>query len=664
MRRWCVLYVLLVGLLLFTDPSLAGGRPPELADFRSLVSVSDAQISPDGSNVAYVQTVRNFAKTRNDDSLMLVAASGGSPRLLAVGHYSISSPRWSHDGQMIAYLGKDKKDKDQVFALSLGAGKREQVTSAKDDVEQFAWSPNGKQIAYVTQDQPADPSAEARSGNLFDVHDDGYRTDSEPLSSHIWVTSLGEHDARRLTSGSWSVLEALPPFVGAPSDPSWSPDGRRIVFVKQANADNADSDETTIAAVDVKTGQISKIGSHPTYEYQAIFSPDRDEVAYLAPHGPGPISVLNAFVVTPSAETNDTAALDQDVTQVMFEPKTGALLMMASDQATNALWRKPLGAAPQRFDPQGLVPTSFSVANDGTIAMIASQPNRPSEVYAMRTPSSPPKRLTFANQPFEQFAYGRSDEITWTAPDGERSDGVLTYPINYVAGKTYPLVLRIHGGPESATTQEFETLRQLLAARGYLVFEPNYRGSDNLGTAHEHAIYRDPGAGPGNDVMSGIAAVERLGIVDASRIAVTGHSYGGFMTCWLIGHEHIWKAAVIGDGMVDWLQEYNLSATGNLAWTRDSLGGTPTDASSSELYRTGSPITYVGQIATPTLIISGTSDEQVPISESYSLYHALHDEGVPVRFVAIPDALHFPTNPAQVEGYYRVTLEWLERYLR
>jgi dipeptidyl aminopeptidase/acylaminoacyl peptidase len=295
--------------------------------------------------------------------------------------------------------------------------------------------------------------------------------------------------------------------------------------------------------------------------------------------------------------------------------------------------------------------------------LVASRNDLPAEVYVTSIHGSAPTRLTFANRYFERFSFGHSEEITWTAPDGERSDGLLTYPVGFVAGKKYPLVLRIHGGPEASTSRGFDVLRQLFAARGYLVFQPNYRGSDNLGSAHEHAIFRDPGVGPGDDVMAGIRAIEKMGIVDTSRVAVTGHSYGGYMTTWLIGHEHIWKAAVVGDGMVDWLQEYNDSAAGNMAWTRDSLGGTPMDAASADLYRSGSPITYAAQITTPTLIISGTADQTVPATESYELYHALHDRGIPVRFVAIPQAHHFPSDPVHIEGYDRVTLDWVDRYL-
>jgi dipeptidyl aminopeptidase/acylaminoacyl peptidase len=631
-----------------------------LADFRHLVSVGDAQISNDGSRVAYVQGVPNFARDRYDDTLLVVSVRGGEPRVLAAGDPRIESPRWSPSGDRVAYLAKAKGGTTQLFVVGSGGVSPLQLTHAKNDVEQFAWSPDGSRIAFVTQDTAA-PAA--RGEDLFDVHDDGYLTSSKPLPSHLWLVAARGGVPTRLTEGSWSVLETAPPFVGSVSDPAWSSDGRTIFFVKQADADNSDSDLTTIAAVDVNGGVIRKVGSHPKYEYQPASSPNRDSVVYLSPRGPGPISALDAFVVTNGSERDASADLDADVLQASFVPTSDALLLLAPRGVSNTLWLTRRGDHPKRVDLGSLSPASFSVAQNGTIAFVASRTDLPPEVYVASLAHPSPRRLTFANRYFERFSYGRSEEIAWNAPDGERSDGVLTYPVGYVTGKKYPLVLRIHGGPEASTEVGFSLLRQLWANRGYLVFEPNYRGSDNLGTAHEHAIFRDPGAGPGNDVMAGVAAIEKLGIVVTSRIAVTGHSYGGYMTTWMIGHEHIWKAAVVGDGMVDWLTEYNDSAAGNLAWTRDSLGGTPADTASSDLYRTGSPITYAPQITTPTLIISGTADETVPATESYELYHALKDRGIPVRFVAIPDAPHFPSDPARIEGYYQVTLDWVDRYL-
>jgi dipeptidyl aminopeptidase/acylaminoacyl peptidase len=630
-----------------------------LADVRHLVSIDDAQISNDGSRVAYVQGVPDFAHDRYDDSLMVVSARGGASRAIASQTSKIASPRWSPSDDRVAYLAK-VNGTYQLFVVAAGGGTPLRLTRATNGVEQVAWSPDGTQVAFVTQDAP---DHAAPGEDLFDVHDDGYLSAAKPLPSHIWLVAASGGSVRRLTYGSWSVLEAAPPFVGAATDPSWSHDGKSIVFTRQADADDSDSDQTTIAAVDVASGAIRKIGSHPKYEYQPVYSPDSDAVAYLSPRGPGPISVLNVFIAGAPVEKDVTSNFDADVVHVAFVPGREALLLLAPRGIANGLWLMPFGGQPQRLDVGALSPSSFSVARNGTIAFIASRNDLPAEVYVTSIHASVPRRLTFANRDFERFRYGRSDEIVWRAPDGERSDGVLTYPVDYVKGKTYPLVLRIHGGPEASSGRGFDVLRQLFASRGYLVFQPNYRGSDNLGSAHEHAIFRDPGSGPGDDVMAGIKAIEGLGIVDTGRVAVTGHSYGGYMTTWLIGHEHVWKAAVVGDGMVDWRQEYDDSAAGNLAWTRDSLGGTPTDTASADLYRTGSPITYATRITTPTLIISGTADQTVPATESYELYHVLEDRGVPVRFVAIPQAHHFPDDPVHIEGYDRVTLDWIERYL-
>jgi dipeptidyl aminopeptidase/acylaminoacyl peptidase len=222
----------------------------------------------------------------------------------------------------------------------------------------------------------------------------------------------------------------------------------------------------------------------------------------------------------------------------------------------------------------------------------------------------------------------------------------------------------MHGGPEAASVKGFALyeagyLRQLLAGKGFFVFEPNYRGSDNLGNAHEMRIFKDPGEGPASDILSGIDALLQNRDIDGGRISIGGHSYGGFLSAWLIGHDHRWVCAVVADGAIDWTTIYNMSSFGNLAWARDSLGGTPSDPAVADLYRTGSPITYVNQVTTPTLILSGTSDQQCPVPESYAFYHPLKDRGVPVRFVALPGAEHSPSRPVQRERYYETIVDWV-----
>jgi dipeptidyl aminopeptidase/acylaminoacyl peptidase len=654
-----------VFVLLASTALSANAAPVTLQSLRDIVHVKDVRISQDGSKVAFVRSIGDYQHDLWKRTLVVMPAAGGPPRVLTAAMNDLDDPRWSPSGTQLAYLAKDKAKIVQLFVVSSSGGPARQTTHLANDVEHYAWSPDGTQFAYVTEDGPRKPRAAARHDDLWEVHDDGFLTVDEPRPSHLWLVKASGGTPRRLTHGSWSVLEADPPFVGAATDPSWSADGTLIAFTMQANADDSDSDRTSIATVNVATGTVTKLDGRTQYEYQPIFAPYGTQLAYLYPHGPGPISVLDLFVSGYGRNEDMTPQLDRDVLSATWLPGN-RLAMLASEGPRQTLFVQSLPVGTMQRVPLGeLAPAEISAAGNGAIAMIASTSNLPPEIYVLDSIAAAPRKLTSFNAAaIAKLEFGKSEEISWTAPDGERSDGILTYPIGYQTGKTYPLVLRIHGGPEESTTTAYEDLRQLFASHGYLVFEPNYRGSDNLGSAHEHAIFRDPGVGPGNDVMAGVAAVEAMGIVETSREAVTGHSYGGYMTAWLIGHSHNWRCAVIGDGAFDWVESYDLSATGNLAWVRDSLGGSPWAPENAQIYHDGSPITYVHDMKTPTRLISGTADEQVPVSESYALYHALNDLGVPVSFVAIPGAKHFPEDPVHIEGYNRATLDWVVRYLR
>lgn len=644
-------------------------QPIDLAAFRTLVTVAQPRVSPNGRRIAYVVVRNDFASDKRVATLEVVETAGGTPRALARASSNLSEPEWSPSGSGLAYLDLGSHKKEQIFVVSASGGAPREVTNAPNGVEQYAWSPDGTHFAFVTPDDEPNAVAAKHGDDLFQIHNDGYRITAPPQPSHLWLVSARGGDARRLTHGSWSVLEAAPPFIGYPSNPSWSPDGRYIAFTRQADADNSDSDLTTVAVLDTRTDRVRSLTTHPKYEYEPRFSPTSDEVAYMYPHGPGPISVMDLFLGNPgSVRIRDvTNAFDRDIDAFQWLADGRAALVLADDGIGVGLWRVVPNASASRIDLGRLNVQDFDVGKNGTIALVLSNETRAPELYVMRSLSARPRALTSYNAAFARYAYGSARELRWTSPDGTHADGIVTYPVGYVAGRRYPLVVYSHGGPEAASSQIFDggeigRLRYAFSARGYIVFEPNYRGSDNLGTAFEHAIYRDPGAGPGTDVMAGIAALERTGAVDTSRIAIAGHSYGGYMTSWLIGHEHIWRSAVVADGVTDWREEYDLSAAGNLAWTRDSLGGTPMDPAAAPLYASGSPITYADAITTPTLILSGTSDETVPITESFELYHALHDRRVPVRFIGIPGALHSPHKPVQVDRYYAAIFAWIESH--
>jgi dipeptidyl aminopeptidase/acylaminoacyl peptidase len=250
--------------------------------------------------------------------------------------------------------------------------------------------------------------------------------------------------------------------------------------------------------------------------------------------------------------------------------------------------------------------------------------------------------------------------VTWDGPDGFRQNGVLVYPPDYEEGQRYPLVLNIHGGPMGASTESWSLVNQAMAARGWLVFSPNYRGSSTQGDAFQSAVINDAGDGPGRDVMSGIDVLKARGIVDEDRIAVSGWSYGGYMTAWLTAHYDGWAAAVAGAAVTDWFDWYNMADMN--VWAGYGLGGSPWLNGNAENYWRQSPMAYAHQIRAPTLILSTTGDERVTVSQSYKLYHALKDNGVEVRFIAYPVGGHFPPDPVHQRDVYRRWIDWIAEH--
>ena len=650
----------------------AAAAPIHLSDFRMLVQIGGARFSPDGSQLAFLTAHADFVGDRYAGTLYVTSAKGGEPRTLVEDIPELGAPRWSPDGHTIAFLGTVGDRPTQIYTVPAAGGTPTELTDASNGVEQYSWSPDGSTIAYVTPDESPLSAKDLRTHNdLFTIHDDDYLADKPPVPSHIWLLSVKTGTKRQLTRGPTSALETAPPISGGITAPSWSADGQWIVYNQQADANDSDSDRTTIVAVNVASGEEHPITTQRTYEYAPRFAPKGNDVAYLYLHGPGAISDNDLFVASADGDTarDISADLDRNVSAgFAWLPDGSGVVLMADDHVGTRLYIQPLHGQGHALNLGTLHAMEVTASASGSLAVVADSPRQAPELYLLRTPDSAPERLTHFNSALEAFDYPESVEVQWHAPDGQPNDGILTYPNGYQAGKRYPLVVFSHGGPEAASNGDFDVpeigpLRDLFAARGFLVFEPNYRGSDNLGNAHEHAIYRDPGAGPDSDVISGIRMLEGKGIVGSSRIAAVGHSYGGYMTGWLISHQHFWRCAVVADGALDWTEEYELSGAGNLAWTRDSLGGGPWDKQSAPLYRTGSPMTYAGDITTPTLILSGTDDVTVPITESFALYHALSSRGIPVKFIGIPGAHHSPQDPVHAELYYRAIDDWVAAQL-
>jgi len=654
--------------VLAASPALAERYQP--ADRQRIVTPSSPEISPDGKSVALVVSRANTKDNRWDPELVIVDVASGALRPLAFDRRGIAAPRWSPDGERLAFLANASNDKDakrQIWVMSMRGGDARRVTEAANGVQQFAWSPDGSKIAFVAADEGEKRPDSDKNNRSFEIGDDDFLTTTAPTPSHVWIVSADGGEARRVTSGAWSLPVAHPPGP-APSPLSWSPDGKTIAITRRETPHEKTPDIAHVALVDVATGATRRLTTHTVDDTQPVFSPDGSRIAYWHPQR-GERSSQNAIWVAPASGGDGkeaTGAIDRNVFRAVWLPDGKAFLTGGHDGTTTAYWIQPAdGGAARRLRLGDVEPfwgfwIDATIAPTGAMVFTGSTQGHPRELYYMESPEAAPRALTHFNDAIAALALGRVESIDWTF-ENTKQDGVVVLPPEFDASKKYPLVVYIHGGPRAASTTGFAPLPQALAAQGWVVFQPNYRGSDNLGDAYTRAIIDDSGAGPGRDVMAGIEALARRGYVDRERIVVGGWSYGGYMTTWMIGHYPIFKAAVSGAAVTNLIDTYVLGDGGlgrRLTW------GSPFTAENMKKYVEQSPITYASKIKAPTLILSDTGDVRVPITQSYQLFHALKDNGVPVRFFAYPVGGHSPEDPAHQVDVDRRYVEWFTTYLK
>jgi dipeptidyl aminopeptidase/acylaminoacyl peptidase len=396
------------------------------------------------------------------------------------------------------------------------------------------------------------------------------------------------------------------------------------------------------------------------FETSPAISPDGRTVSYLFPRDGDPASAIDARIV-PMAGGGDervASSLDRSILWNQWLPD-GALLLEANDATRMALWKVEPHGVSRKLDTGELAEIAdISVAPDGTIALLASEPQRPVEVYLLSsTIPGPPRRITNFNAAATQFAIGRTEPIDWASDDNLHADGVVTFPPEFTPARKWPLVLIIHGGPTGSSNESFDPLPQLMAARGWIVFQPNFRGSDNLGNDFQRGIVAGAGSGPGRDVMAGVAALKARGYIDESRIAVSGWSYGGFMTVWMIGHYPGWRVAVAGAAAMDLSDMYALSDLNVMR--RHAITGSPWTGNREAAFRNESPLTNAAAIRTPTLLLSNTGDTRVAVTQTYKLFRALEDNQIETQFIAYPTGGHLPSGPIRQRDVYRRWIEWI-----
>ncbi|HEU5219120.1 MAG TPA: S9 family peptidase, partial [Gemmatimonadales bacterium] len=618
-----------------------------------------------------IVTRPNYQTDHNDSELYAVDVATGAARQLTFERKIVAGARFSPDGKTLAFLSPGSEEKMQIWLLPMSGGETRRLSAHATGVEHFSWRPDGGAIAFAAADEVPKREGEARFLTTFKVGDQDLFLRENIQPQHIWLIETGpDAKERRLTSGSWSLEFVLPPG-SPPSGLSWSPDGKAIAFAQVPAPQSGRLDSVHVQLLDVASGAIRPLTSARRFENNPVFAPDGRSIAYWYPRdGRYDLNYGNEVYLAPAAGGEGkslTRSLDRNLFGATWLPDGKSLLVAGNDRTQVGVWIVPVDGSPRRVETGDLVVNGafgydIAVAQKSpVIAFTATAPNRPSELYVLDTPDAKPRRLTDFNAWAGDIAWGKLERMTWKS-DAFESDGVVAYPPGFSPERKYPLVLLIHGGPTSASKLSFSSLAQLMAAEGWIVFQPNYRGSDNLGNAYQAAILNDAGAGPGRDVMAGVALLKGRPYVDRGKTAVTGWSYGGYMTSWLIGnYPDEWAAAMAGAPVTDWEDMYNFG-DGSIA-IRYTFGGSPWTEGRAKAYREQSPITYATRIKAPTLVMSNMEDFRVPPTQAFALYRAMKDNGVETEFIGFAGRTHASADPVNSKERMRLWVDWVKRHI-
>lgn len=655
--------LLSAGALVCATLGSAAGAAPEqsgkpgftLADLGSIVRLSAPALSPDGKQAALVVGRPDIKQNRVVNSLVVLDTSSGTARVVATG--DVSNPAWAPRGRTLAWLAPDAGKRMQVQALrpDKPGAKPLFVTrsAAGSGVRSFAWSPDAASIAYLAEELSKPISSEARFDRTFGISDSDYLSRSFLAKSDgarpasLWVTTAGGGAPQLLTQNT-GHLKGL----------AWQPDGKAIVVNSQPGASYAASRLGSLISIDVATKHQTTLvaGTAQVSADGRIAVSSRGLVGFQQFHGSDPWTFPNtATVILDGKAKPVTAALDRDVDEVNWLPDGRTLLVKANDHLQTGLWSVEVSGEARRLDlGRVVVGSELAIGASGALAFVGSEPDLPPELYVMASPQTKPVRLTAFNRALSDRRLGKVEQASWKN-GGFDHDGVVTYPPHFRPGQKYPLLVRIHGGPESSAAAAYNGESQFYAAKGWLVFEPNYRGSNSQGGRYQTAIIGDLLTGSDADIMAGIEALKARGIVDDKRIAVDGWSWGGVMTSWMIGH-HDWCAAIPGALVVNFTDYYSQSEFG--FWI-STLMGSPYLPENRQKYIDHSPATYLHQAKTPTLIIHNTGDPNAPVTQAYALYYALRDRGVKARLNLRDVEEHGYGDPYHEKNVFVTEMAWL-----
>ncbi len=630
------------------------GPTPSIDAVLDLKRAGAPALSNDGSRVAFTIRETNWDDNAYETEIWIAGAASGEPRQLTSAPKSSQQPAWAPDNHTLAFVS-DRDGKRQIYRIDVTGGEAEKLTKHDEGIDAFAWSPDGRTIAFTARESVPE-TMKAREKRWGDVR----LEDEDQRYVHLHVLSLDDRRVRALTSGAM--------VVGAFD---WSPDGTRIAFDHRVSSDAGESGTADISIIDVASGQRTALVTQAGPDSNPRWSPDGTRVAFVSAMAKPFYFFQNRelAVITPGQAgiTSLTKAFDEDASIVSWTK--GGLFFSASQRTYTALFSvDPANGAIRRHQGSDTwIASQFSLSPDGArVAFVGTGPAEFPDVYAGDVAAlASARRISDTRAQVAAWPTPAREVIRWKSQDGAEIEGVLHKPANFQSGRRYPLLVVIHGGPTGisrpqpyASTNAYP-IEAFLGA-GALVLEPNYRGSAGYGEAFRALNVRNLGIGDAWDVLSGVDYLVAQGLVDRDRVGSMGWSQGGYISAFLTTrHADRFRAISVGAGISDWMTYY--VNTDIHPFTRQYLKATPWD--DPKIYADTSPMTYIKQAKTPTLIQHGDQDARVPVPNALQLYQGLRDQNVPVRLSIFKGFGHGLNKPKANRAAMEQNWEFFTKYV-
>ncbi len=645
-------------------------------DIFELEYAADPQISPDGSTVAYVRMSMDIMSDSARPTIWQVDVNGENHRPLAAGTGHHSSPRWSPSGDRLAFVSGADEQGVQLHMRWMDTGQTAVISNVRRSPKAISWSPDGTQLAFVMfvpdENEPLAKPPEAPQGARWApgakvIETLPYRFDGagylETGYEHIFVVPTEGGTPRQLTSGDFDHRGPL----------AWMPDGTHIVFAAN-RLDDAEHHpvESELWSVNVADGTMEQLTDRRGPDGGAVVSPDGKRIAYLGFDDrklAWQSSDVHVMDMRTRESRNLTAGFDRDVADVRWAGSSSQLLVRYEDSG-----RTHIGRLSMDGDVESLANDvggtsigrpynsgSFSVADNGAYAYTAVRPDRPADVAVGRGGRAASRLTNLNDDLLGNRALGRVEEIAWMSSVGDHEiQGWLVYPPGFDPDEQYPMILEIHGGPHTAYGPHFSAEVQLYAAAGYVVLYANPRGSTSYGEAFSLEIHHEYPGKDYDDLMSGVDAVIARGFVDEDALYVTGGSGGGVLTAWIVGKTDRFRAAVVAKPVINWAS-FTLTSDITHFVSRHWFPAMPWE--DPDAYWSRSPLSLVGNVTTPTALLTGEEDFRTPMPESEQLYQALKLRKIDTALIRIPEASHgIAARPSQLIAKVDNILAWFARY--